>query len=361
LLGDDLLVEKDFEHGIEEWKEEADHEDDDEEGIDDNYYLETEPNDGFPVQIISPKHYDMPEVQSAIASEISKYKSFQAFEEVDDQGQKCIPTKWVVTEQSKSGKNEPYKARMCIRGDLERGKEDVRTDSPTASKEAIKLALIVAANEGFKVKSGDIKSAYLQGELLKRKIYVKPPKEAKAKGKLWLLKQGAYGIVDGGRLFYLKLSEKLMELGMHRVHSDGALFTFVRNGKLQGLITTHSDDLILAGNDTFDEEITSKLKEMFEFSKIEENNFKYCGCNIKCKEDGSIQLDQNDYIENLKEMRIPAGDDSEELSKEEIKTVRGKIGELLWITLMTRPDISLFSLVRLLKEPSQLLKLSIGW
>ena len=39
-------------------------------------------------------------------------------------------------------------------------------------------------------------------------------------------------------------------------------------------------------------------------------------------------------------MRIPAGDDSDELSKEEIKTVRGKIGELLWITLMTRPDIS---------------------
>ena len=91
---------------------------------------------------------------------------------------------------------------MCIRGDLEKGKENIRSDSPTATKEAVKLALTIAANEKFSVKCGDIKSAYLQGELLKRKIFVRPPKEAKAEGKLWLLIHGAYGIVDGGRLFY---------------------------------------------------------------------------------------------------------------------------------------------------------------
>ena len=277
----------------------------------------------------------MPEVQAEIKAEICKYQSFQAFKEVDDIGQKFIPTRWVVTEQSSSGKNEPYKARLCIRGDLERGKENIRSDSPTASKEAIKLALIIAANEGFKVKSGDIKSAYLQGELMERKVFVKPPKEANVNGKLWLLLQGAYIIVDGGRLFYLKLSEKLLELGLHRVHSDGALFTYVKNGKLQGLITTHSDDLIMAGNDSFEREVTNKLQEMFQFSKIEENAFKYCGCNIQTKENGSVELDHNDYIEKLEEMEIPDGDDCVELSKLEIKSVRGKIGELLWISLMT--------------------------
>ena len=41
---------------------------------------------------------------------------------------------------------------MCIRGDLEQGKESVRADSPTAGKETLKLALIIAANKGFKVK-----------------------------------------------------------------------------------------------------------------------------------------------------------------------------------------------------------------
>ena len=142
------------------------------------------------------------------------------------------------------------------------------------------MALIIAANEGFKVQSGDIKSAYLQGNSLKRQIFVKPPKEANVDGKLWLLLQGAYGIVDGGRLFYLRLSEKLTELGMHRVHSDGALFTYVKAGKLHGVVTTHSEDLILAGDEIFEIDISSKMQQIFKFSKIENNSFKYCGCNV---------------------------------------------------------------------------------
>ena len=106
---------------------------------------------------------------------------------------------------------------------LEKGKDKIRSDSPTASKDAIKLALIIAANEGFKVQSGDIKSAYLQGEQLRRKVYVRPPKEANADGKLWLLLQGAYRIVDGGQLFYLRLLEKLS-------YSVRWCFVFIRDG-----------------------------------------------------------------------------------------------------------------------------------
>ena len=144
---------------------------------------------------------------------------------------------------------------MCIRGDLKKGKESIRSDSPTANKEDVKLALTIAANEKFSVKCGDIKSTYLQGELLERKFYVRLPKEAKSEVKLWLFLHAAYGIVDGGRLFYLKLAEKLLELGMHRTHSKGALFPYVKYGTLQGLIATHSDDLIMAGSEVFEKDI----------------------------------------------------------------------------------------------------------
>ena len=340
----DQIVEKDFENGILEWKiveepEVIDINDIDEE-IAENFYLQPQTNEVFPVQIVPRKEYDMPEVKEAIKREIQKFKSFNAFKEVEDAGQKSIPTKWVVTEQSQSGKGEPYKARLCMRGDLEHGKDQIRSDSPTASKEALKLALIIAANEGFEVRSGDIKSAYLQGDLIDREVFVRPPKEANVDGKLWLLVQGAYGIVDGGRLFYLKLSEKLRELGMHRIHSDGALFSYVKEGKLHGIVTTHSDDLILAGDEKFDEDITAKLKQIFKFSKIEKNKFKYCGCNVTVKDDGTIELDQDDYVEKLELLHIDDDRESTELSKHEIKKVRGKVGELLWLSLMTRPDLS---------------------
>ena len=73
---------------------------------------------------------------------------------------------------------------------------------------------------------------------------------------------------------------------------------------------------------------------------FEDNNLKYCGCNIAVAEDGTITLDQNDYIEKLEELNVEESDETIELSKAEIKQVRGKIGELLWVSLMTRPDIS---------------------
>ena len=166
LMDDDVLVEKDFENTITEWKVKPE----DSAELDDDSLLESDPDGVYPVQLVAPKDYDMPEVKAAITREIFKYKSFEAFKEIDDLGQKSIPTRWVVTEQKDSGKDEPYKARLCMRGDLEHGKENIRSDAPTASKEAIKLTLAIAANEGFKVKSGDIKSAYLQGEAIERKI-----------------------------------------------------------------------------------------------------------------------------------------------------------------------------------------------
>ena len=47
--------------------------------------------------------------------------------------------------------------------------------------------LSIAANEQFDLISADIKSAFLQGKSLDRKVFVIPPPEAKQDGKLWLL------------------------------------------------------------------------------------------------------------------------------------------------------------------------------
>ena len=345
---DEGRLELDFENGIEEWKEIKENEDSNDEEVLENFFLsdilgyedQEDSSQVFPVKMIPKSEYHKPEIQEAMNAEITKFQDFKAFKEVKDEGQKSIPIRWVVTDQKHDGKNQPVKARLCIRGDMEKGKESIRADSPTASKETLKLALIIAANEEFEVKSADIKSAYLQGKKIEREIYVKPPPEAKADGKLWLLLQGAYGIMDGGRLFYLRLAEELQELGLHKVHSDGALFTYVKNGKLQGLVASHVDDLFLAGNATFDKEVTEKLKGIFKFSKIEERSFKYCGCRISSKNDGSIELDQNEYIDALEKIDQMEGAIECNLTDKEIKAARAKIGELLWISLMTRPDLS---------------------
>ena len=238
---------------------------------------------------------------------------------------------------------------MCIRGDLEKGKENIRSDSPTVGKETLKLALTIAANEGFVVKSGDIKSAYLQGMDIEREIYVKPPLQAGLSGKLWLLKKGAYGIADGGRLFNLRLVKELTDLGMHQVHADGTLFSYVKDGKLHGLIVSHVDDLLIMGNSKFEMDIEKKLSGTFIFSKIENKSFKYCGCQISVEDNGDILLDQNKYVETLKEIKEENDDEDRELSAPEVKILRGKIGEILWVSLMTRPDLA-FDVNRIASE-----------
>ena len=62
--------------------------------------------------------------------------------------------------------------------------------------------LAVAANEKFDLSSGDIKSAFLQGKNLNREVFVVPPTEANEEGVLWLLKKGAYGLIDASRMFF---------------------------------------------------------------------------------------------------------------------------------------------------------------
>ena len=56
---------------------------------------------------------------------------------------------------------------------------EVQAGSPTENKETLCLLLSIAATKGWKIKSGDIKNAYLQGELLDRDGFLEPPPEAK--------------------------------------------------------------------------------------------------------------------------------------------------------------------------------------
>ena len=356
VLNDGSKIEKNFDTEVESWKTLEEFEDTvSDQDVTETYLLSSilgteseEIQEVYPVNLVDKKDYNTSDVQEAMKKEIEKYKSFGAYEEVDNVGQKSIPIRWVISKQPDDGKNQPIKARLCMRGDLEKDKNTVRSDSPTAGKDTMKLALMIAANEGFKVRAVDIKSAYHQGKDLERNIFVRPPPEAFS-NKLWLLKKAAYGVLDGGRLFYLRLEEELNKLGLHKVHADGALFTFVKKGVFHGFVLSHVDDLLMAGDEVFGREVEDELAKVFKFSKIEENNFKYCGCTINVDEKGDIKLDQNEYLEKLQDLDLEAADTDQLLNVKEQKQLRGKIGEVLWLSLMTRPDLA-FDVNRIASE-----------
>jgi hypothetical protein len=273
-----------------------------------------------------------PDVEEAIDQEIKKFHDFSAFKIVEDEGQSAIRTRWVFTDhEDDQSKGYKLKSRLCMRGDTEDNVDLIRSDSPTTHKDSLKLALSIAANENFDIMSADIKSAFLQGKALDRKVYVIPPVEAKLDGKLWLLEKGAYGLIDGSRLFYLELKQ---------VSGDPAMFTFHQDGKLVGIVCIHVDDLLMMGNTYFHQLVPQNLFKLFKFSKVEKRKFKYLGCQIEKCQNGDITLNQNEYIENIQEVHCPSGRNNYPVKENERKEIRRVVGELLWVSLMTRPDLS---------------------
>ena len=116
--------------------------------------------------------------------------------EVDDQGQDCISLRWVIKDKLDNNDKVFCKARLCVRG----FEEDLnfRTDSPTCSREGIRLFFAATAANGWQLHSLDVKGAFLQGKEIDREVFLKPPKEANT-NKLWLLVKCAYGLADAPR------------------------------------------------------------------------------------------------------------------------------------------------------------------
>ena len=136
---------------------------------------------------IPKKEWDTPEVIEAMERELSNYVKYDAFEEIEDIGQDKITSRWVCQRKEKQdGMKTKVKAHLVVRGFQEMA--DPRSDSPTISKDGLKIFLAICANEGFSIVNLDISNAYLQGMPLDRDVYVEPPKQMKKEGVIWKLK-----------------------------------------------------------------------------------------------------------------------------------------------------------------------------
>ena len=89
----------------------------------------------------SDSSFDLPKKQ-----EIEKWKVFKTFEEVPDNGQKTISTRWVCTRKIKGGE-VVAKARLVARG-FEEDSKTFKKDSPTCSKESLRLTLSIISSSG---------------------------------------------------------------------------------------------------------------------------------------------------------------------------------------------------------------------
>ena len=196
------------------------------------------------------------DVSEAKIAELQKLRQFNTYEEVKECGQSTLSTRWVITT-----KDEKTKARLVVRGYEEEFL--MQCDSPTVGKGAMRTFLALASMNNWIVKTTDIKSAFLQGQEIKRDVYIKPPKDCEnADGIIWKLRHGLYGLKDGARQFYLSVKEEVLKLGCKISKMDPAMFFLHTNGKLSGIICCHVDDFLHAGDECLERVMTSLQKKI---------------------------------------------------------------------------------------------------
>ena len=253
---------------------------------------------------------------------------YETFEEIDDEGQETIGSRWIVTEKEKhDGQKQNYKARLVAKGFQER--DQPQSDSPTAAKESFKLLVALAANQNFRVVSMDIRAAFLQAKKLDREVYVRPPDDIKKEGKIWKLLKPLYGLDDASRKFYLKVKETLKELGLKTLPGDDAFYYENRDGNLLGVNLSHVDDFTIGGKEEeFVKMIVKGISKKFTVSKVEENQFRFTGLDVKV-EKGKIEVSMEDYaksVEGIEEIR--KADRNEKLTKLKLNEYRKYTGKI---------------------------------
>ncbi|UYV67807.1 K02A2.6-like [Cordylochernes scorpioides] len=204
----------------------------------------------------------------------------------------------------------------------------------------------------------DVQSAYLNGEI-KEEIYMTQPENfvsRKYPERVCRLKKAIYGLKQAGIVWHERLDNELKNLGLKQLQSDNCVYIKHDEGIL--LVAIYVDDLIIAAEreDTL-KSFKESMKRIFKIKDL--GGINCClGIRIQMKEDGSISIDQERYIEELlakyrmkeaKPISTPMDSNSKltkissiEGENEPVKKVeyQSLIGSLIYLSVSTRPDIA---------------------
>ena len=132
-----------------------------------------------------------------------------------------------------------------------------------------------------------------------------------------------------------------MSLGVTISTYDQGLFFWHSSETLEGILICFVDDILWGGSKLFEDRIINKLRQTFDISKEDSTVFKYIGIDLQQSSDKSVNINQASYVKSINPIFIDSNrknNKNDPVTREEKRQLRGAIGQMNWISGISRPD-----------------------
>ncbi|CAE7783393.1 RE1 [Symbiodinium pilosum] len=243
-------------------------------------------------------------------------------------------------------------ARLVVLGFEDPGLNDTPNDAPTLGKDARQLILQKVASNRSKLINFDISTAFLQGRGDGRKLGIHPPEEIRQAldmkpGDQCQLMGGAYGRIDAPFLWFKTLKGTLESLSFTQSPFDACTFSLITQHpqgrpKVHGVLGIHMDDG-LRGGDSYFRMVIQKLRDKYSCGSYDEGEFTFTGIHFRQWDDGSIEYDQQEYLDRIQPAHIPRNrrcEPESPLRPDEVHELRRLNGSIQYAAVHTPPDLA---------------------
>ena len=297
---------------------------------------------------VSERRMDAAEKKSfeqAKHTEVKKFLAAKAMEALPSHLRpnraQALRMRWVLTYKLQEDGSRTPKARAVILGFLDPDYANRPTFAPTMTRASRQLLLQHAAWKKLTVWKGDVSGAFLQGREYSRDLQILPLPEicrglGLPEGSLCRLRRACYGLVEAPIEWYETVNTFLCSLGYVQMKSDPCTWTYTNEqGEVISAISGHVDDFLFSGSETC--ATWTRLKEaiqaQFKWQAWEKDKFVQCGVSVNRKENGDFELDQKQYMSEVKEINISRErkrQKHEPTTDAEKSQLRGLLGALSW-------------------------------
>lgn len=182
-------------------------------------------------------------------------------------GQHAIGLKWVFKiKRDAAGNIVKHKGRHVAKGYAQKqGVDYDEVFSLVARLETVSVLLALAANGGWEVHHMNVKSAFLNGDLLEEVYVHQPPGfcDPKNAGMVLELNKALYRLKQAPRAWNAKLDQELCRLGFKKSKEEYVVYRRSEGNSFL-LVGVYADDLIICGPDS--KKIANFKHQMINFS-----------------------------------------------------------------------------------------------